>query len=475
MQKKGLFLVLVGLFFLLQGCVTFQNHRIDKAIRNKVLHTIKESSLTESEQLSVCVYSVTNKKEIVAYKANQYITPASTQKLFITGLALKALGKDFRFTTEFGYVGSVQDSILYGNILIKVGGDPTINSAYYRQYSSSFFENLTDSLRIHGIKNITGTIAIDTTFSVPVQAYGDGWAWDDFPYSYSPPRSKLMHTDNCTHIKINCDSLQSAITLQVFPPSVELKYKNNMSIVAKDSLTQIKAKYNEQGNEWNLTGTVAKGAHFEKIIANLQPEKSFIDSWKDAISKQNSNTTITTTTDYPLSTGYTKLFTITSPPLDSLIVPMNKESVNQYAEMLFSCLHEKVSENKLHTLYQEAGINPDSIYFVDGCGLSRYNQLTARQLERWLLAMWQSSDRTSILTSLPIAGTDGTLIDRMKEGSIKGAFHAKTGSMRWVRNIAGYLQNKKGEWYIVVIMQDNATDSKKAYDLQEKICHNIID
>ena len=51
--------------------------------------------------------------------------PASNLKLITTGLALQEFGANHRFKTSLQYSGSIRDSVLYGNIIVIGGGDPT--------------------------------------------------------------------------------------------------------------------------------------------------------------------------------------------------------------------------------------------------------------------------------------------------------------------------------------------------------------
>ena len=86
-----------------------------------------------------------------------------------------------------------------------------------------------------------------------------------------------------------------------------------------------------------------------------------------------------------------------------------------------------------------AGIDATGLVVSDGSGLSRDNRCTARQLAG-MLAWLHSQDTGSIFEdSLSIAGVDGSLRKRLK--NLTGRVRGKTGTMRGVRALAGYVGN----------------------------------
>jgi len=75
---------------------------------------------------------ITNNQLIAGHRANKTMIPASSLKVLITGIALKKLGKDYRFKTELVYDGIITtDGILKGNLIIRGYGDPTLGSHHF--------------------------------------------------------------------------------------------------------------------------------------------------------------------------------------------------------------------------------------------------------------------------------------------------------------------------------------------------------
>jgi hypothetical protein len=72
-------------------------------------------------------------------------------------------------------------------------------------------------------------------------------------------------------------------------------------------------------------------------------------------------------------------------------------------------------------------------------GLSREERISALGLARLLQFAWGSPTMSELMSSLPVTGLDGTL-KRSKSQSIA---HLKTGSLRDVAGIAGYVDAAK--------------------------------
>jgi len=90
---------------------------------------------------------------------------------------------------------------------------------------------------------------------------------------------------------------------------------------------------------------------------------------------------------------------------------------------------------------------------VNGSGLSREGRLSARTFGKLLQSAWASPVMSELMSSLPVAGIDGTL-RRYKGGP--GRAHLKTGSLKDVVGIAGYVLGDSGRRYVVVGIVNHA-------------------
>ena len=86
----------------------------------------------------------------------------------------------------------------------------------------------------------------------------------------------------------------------------------------------------------------------------------------------------------------------------------------------------------------------------------------------------QSDVFQKLYKSLPVAGIDGTLKNRMKNTSAFRNVHAKTGSFTAINALAGYLKMKNGHEVAFAIMNQNVLSAARARAFQDKVCEVII-
>lgn len=130
--------------------------------------------------------------------------------------------------------------------------------------------------------------------------------------------------------------------------------------------------------------------------------------------------------------------TVRSQPVRNWVMTTNKRSVNNYAEMLLNTVG---GPGAVKAAVAELGVNPQGFKVADGSGLSRANAATPRSLVDTLQAMYHSSNSGLFVSSMPIAGQDGTLARRMKATTAQNNVFAKTGTLRGVRALSGYSNN----------------------------------
>lgn len=166
--------------------------------------------------------------------------------------------------------------------------------------------------------------------------------------------------------------------------------------------------------------------------------------------------------------------------VDDVLGPMMKKSDNLYAESFFyqiaAVSGRKYAGNKQARRYmndwvKKMGLFPEDYYIADGSGLSLYNYLTP-ELELALLryAYHVPFIYEHLLPSLPIAGVDGTLERRMKNGPACGRVRAKTGTLEGVSSLAGYAEAANGHMLAFCIMNQGCSRGRDSRDFQDRFC-----
>ena len=159
---------------------------------------------------------------------------------------------------------------------------------------------------------------------------------------------------------------------------------------------------------------------------------------------------------------------------------MMKDSDNLYAESMFYQLatpsgkrHVTADDAKDYErqLMKKAGLNPENYRLADGSGLSLYNYLSAEAEVKLLRYTWkQKRIYDQLLPTLPIAGIDGTLKNRMEFTSADGNVQAKTGTLTGVSSLAGYCTAPNGNRLCFAIINQGSLRAAVSRDFQDRVC-----
>ena len=161
-----------------------------------------------------------------------------------------------------------------------------------------------------------------------------------------------------------------------------------------------------------------------------------------------------------------RVATLPSPRLSSFVGITNTDSNNLYSERILRTLATELfpGDGPVHPVLRarapdafltRAGINPQSFTVADGSGLSRDNRLTPAGTVALLRWMWDHPDprtQRAFMASLPVGGQSGTLRRRYASGDARGNVRAKTGYIRRVRTLSGYVDAANGRTVVFALM-----------------------
>ena len=166
--------------------------------------------------------------------------------------------------------------------------------------------------------------------------------------------------------------------------------------------------------------------------------------------------------------------------MDEILLRMMKNSDNLYAEAMFYQMgaatgahpaNAKSAAGVIKKLITKVGLNTEDYRIADGSGLSLYNYVTPEMELRFLKYAYERRDIYDHLRpSLPIAGEDGTLKNRMQKTAAVGNVYAKTGTVSGVSCLAGYCTAPNGHILCFSIMNNGLTTARKGRDFQDRVC-----
>jgi D-alanyl-D-alanine carboxypeptidase/D-alanyl-D-alanine-endopeptidase (penicillin-binding protein 4) len=165
----------------------------------------------------------------------------------------------------------------------------------------------------------------------------------------------------------------------------------------------------------------------------------------------------------PAAAARTVLAEHVSIPLNDSVKLVNKISQNLHTEVLLRTAARQQGrwtapedlQKFPQAFYAKVGIPDGDVIQTDGSGLSRHDLVTPRAFVTLLAYAQKQAWFPAFLASLPVAGADGTLNERMKEPPLLGKIHAKTGSVTHVRSLSGYAETPGGRKLIFSFLSNN--------------------
>jgi D-alanyl-D-alanine carboxypeptidase/D-alanyl-D-alanine-endopeptidase (penicillin-binding protein 4) len=154
-----------------------------------------------------------------------------------------------------------------------------------------------------------------------------------------------------------------------------------------------------------------------------------------------------------------QLAQVLSPPLAQIVRFMDQESDNFTAELLLKQLGaingvvgtSASGAAQVRTTLSEAEIPLGGVRIVDGSGLSALDRLTARAIVEMLRAAWEDPTiKSSFVAALSVAGTSGTLKDRLRRPPARGVVLAKTGTTADASALSGFVRQR----YVFSVLQN---------------------
>ena len=166
--------------------------------------------------------------------------------------------------------------------------------------------------------------------------------------------------------------------------------------------------------------------------------------------------------------------------IDQILMKMLKESDNLYAESMFYQIAASTGERPatasdarriINRLLQKVGLDPKRYQIADGSGLSLYNYVSPQLEVRMLTYAWKNQNiYLHLYPSLPIAGIDGTLRNRMRGSFTNGNVHAKTGTVTGISSLCGYCRAANGHELCFSIINQGLMNGRNGRRFQDRVC-----
>ncbi len=419
------------------------------------------------EAVSVLVQEVGSGTLRLALNAQQPVNPASLTKLLTTYAALDQLGPAFTWQTPVWLAGRVQNGVLEGNLHLQGRGDPklTLERLWL----------LVQRLRQMGITEIRGDIVLDqSAFAVPEASPAE---FDNEPLRpYNVRAQALLLNLSAVLYTFTPDAAAGVARVSAEPALQGLQVDTSVPLSSGpcgDWRGALRATPGDT-ERMRFAGSyaLACGERTWPLAypdARLYATRLLTTLWQGAGGRLTGGVR-----EGPAPEAVKPSFEWSSPPLAEVVRDINKYSNNVMAQQLLLTLAlqrpgtlratpEAGREALRDWLAQRLGESLDGVVIDNGSGLSRETRISAALLAHVLQAAWAGPAMPELMASLPVNGLDGTL---RQASSHAGMAHLKTGSLRGVAGVAGYVLGRSGKRYVLVaiINHPNANAAKPALD-----------
>ncbi|MCI9607955.1 MAG: D-alanyl-D-alanine carboxypeptidase/D-alanyl-D-alanine-endopeptidase [Muribaculaceae bacterium] len=396
-----------------------------------------EFKLPASARAGVYIEDIITGEVITDINGELPLIPASITKAVTTASVLAEYNPDYRFTTSVYIQGKQKNGTVDGDIVIKVCGDPALESSHFPE-TAGFTDSIATYLTRRGINAVTGTVVIDATAFVD-QPLPAGWVEEDFAWPYGAGHYSTNFRDN----KFILSMPGRKSTPHV--PGLVVRHTP-----AKGSL---KIERKRDSKQFISRGTVRRGKQ-EVVLSNPSPDETLrhetIEKIKDAgIAIGNKQA--------GKDKDRSLLYEHSSPELRDILRSLMVRSDNMMAEGALRMIapgdsRQKAVENELR-IWNLRDIDTQGVNLEDGSGLSRNDRLTPYFMGDMLVWMASHHNATDYVNLFPKAGLEGTMKNFLCDTPLEGTIAMKTGSMRDVRCYAGYkLDNEGFPTHVIVVM-----------------------
>ena len=444
--------------FLLPLALSVTAAPINTTLPPKVQEALQKAKL-QNNALSLVMIPLNGPGTATVFNADVSVNPASTMKLVTTYAALEMLGPNHQWKTEFYTDGTLSGGVLRGNLYLKGGGDPKLNMEKLWL--------LMRDLRANGVQQITGDLVLDRSFFEQPQlpVFDDDGNDKNKPFLVKP--DSLMV--NLKALRFVARNDAGKVLISVEPPIASIRIDNQVKAVNTKQCTG-DVRYNPvtqaDGSVLvTVSGQLADGCNSQTYLSLLDHATYTAGAvraiWKElggSIQGQNRQAAVPKNAKL-LARAY-------SPDLAEIIRDINKYSNNTMAQQLFLSLgaqfrsdadgdDAKAAQRVIRQWLAKKGITAPHLVMENGSGLSRAERVSAREMAQMLQAAWKSPYAAEFISSMPIAGKDGTMRKRLKTTAMNGQAHIKTGTLNTVRAISGFSRDSNGHtWAVVAILND---------------------
>jgi D-alanyl-D-alanine carboxypeptidase/D-alanyl-D-alanine-endopeptidase (penicillin-binding protein 4) len=432
----------------------------DDAIPDPVREALRAQKIPV-DAVSVVVQDTRDARPILRVAAARARHPASVIKLLTTFSGLETLGPNYTWKTEAYRSGSLQNERLSGDLFIKGYGDPFLVTERFWLFLRALLDR--------GMRDIEGDLVLDNSYFETLA--GQPGDFDGKPHRvYNAMPDALTLNFQATQFELIPDAEADRVRLITTPPLANLSMENSLRLVggpcrSEHRRPRLDIEADRSAARVRVSGDIARdcsGVALNRLT--LPPSAHLFGAFRALWAEQGGQF------NGALRLGHVDpdavlVYRQNSQPLSELVRGMNKFSNNFMTRQLMLTLGAESAgppgslekgRAAIQSWLNARGIDLPNLVLDNGAGLSRKTRISADGMARLLQAAYESTYMPEFMSSLPLAALDGTMRRRLRAEPLAGRAHIKTGSLRDVSAMAGYVTLPNGQRRIVVTLINHA-------------------
>ena len=431
---------------------TGRDRAADREALKKTLLDLAGRPPFQDARLGLQLVSLDDGTVVFSKDPDALMNPASNVKLVTAAAALARLGPEYRFDTEF-LVEPGPGNDRTRTLWVRGKGDPSLTTERLHAIASEL---------VHlGLREVGELVLDDTWFDG--ERLAPGFEQEISDRAYTAPTGALSLNANAVGVYLRASAPGARAVVELEPPSDYFEVVNGAAgASSRARRASVASQWTGSAQRITVRGTVPVSGEWAVWKRIDNPPLYFGYTFKRVLEMHG----IRVRSKPKLGQVPERarlLYVAQSETFDLILKRMNKYSSNFVAEQLLKTLGAEVrgppgtTANGVSVaeefLEREVGIPRGSYILRNGSGLNDTNRFTPRQLAQLLKVMW---DRFPLapeyLSSVGIAGKDGTLRYRFEGSEAVGRLRAKTGTLENVSALSGYVQSVGGERFAFSVM-----------------------
>lgn len=469
MGIKGLIPTLIAFYLGSQLCFA-QGNGAD--LKTKVDKFIKKEKL-DNGHIGVSIYR--KGIEIVDINAGKKYIPASVTKLFTALAVLEHIPPGTKFVTKLVSSASKENGVLKGDLTLVGAGDSGFVS------ETMWF--LVNAFLREKIKTIEGDIVIDDTL-FDDNRFDESREDHRVDRAYDAPVGAMSFNWNTINVFLRPgDKVGSPGLAFVDPENNQVVLENSLKTGNKTDYGVSRKRTSDGKDLIVVSGVIDNDSKEIPVYKGINDPIPWAGENLKAFLLERGITVKGKIKAGKAPVNAKILAEAPSKPIEQLLADMNKFSNNYVAEMLTKQLAAfngtqgtlAAGLDIIRASVRGAGVSDDEIELVNPSGLTRENKFTPRALVK-VLEKVRKDFRLfpEYVSSLPIAGVDGTLKNRMKDGPALRWVRAKTGLLTGVNSLAGFIGLEDGEIITFAFIYNGPKDGGAVRGIYDRLITDVI-